>query len=79
MKTVELFKEFWPSLEHIKINWALIEEAADIAVRYKLRAYDSVQLASARLLHAATKTKFFSSDKHLNAAASKEGMDCIAL
>ncbi len=73
--SIRSFKEFWPGLEHVKMNWDLIDEAADIAEKHRLRAYDSIQLAAASWIsHAGSDVRFFSWDKTLNLAAKAEGL-----
>jgi len=62
----------WPTILALDVTPALCREAADLAERYRLRAYDSVHLAAfaelARSAGAQT-TRFSSFDQFLNRAA----------
>lgn len=57
------------------VNELVLEEAAALAARHGLRAYDSVQLATAGAAHAAgvELTAFLCFDGDLAAAAAREG------
>jgi predicted nucleic acid-binding protein len=64
-------KQEWPIYNHVAVDAAMTSSAGDLAWRFGLRAYDSVQLASAYLVHLqlGTSMVFCCFDKQLNAAA----------
>ncbi len=57
----------------IEIDQALIEKAGELAIQYPLRAYDSVQLASALFLQY-SQLVFVSADERLLNIAQTEGL-----
>jgi len=63
----------------IKASEALIQEAASLAERHRLRGYDAIHLASAILLknRLAEPVVFSSWDVALEAAARREGLGQI--
>lgn len=70
------FGQIWPRYQRAGIDAQLCANAADLAWRHDLRAYDSVQLASALRAHASTGgyLRFCSFDKALLRAAQAEGV-----
>jgi predicted nucleic acid-binding protein len=66
------FDAEWPALVHVGVTPELCAQAADLAERYSLRAYDSVHLAAfadvARRAGVAH-VRFSSADRALNRAA----------
>lgn len=65
----------WPRYLKIDVTEPLLREAALVAERYRLRAYDAVHLASARILrdrHGEAVT-FGSWDLELDEAAARDG------
>lgn len=74
----ELNKD-WPRYQRMGTDAALFTEAGTLALRLDLRAYDSVQLASAWRAFGATgaSLQFCSFDRCLNAAAQALGLPVI--
>lgn len=66
----------WPIYTRTAIDATLLSEAGALALQFGLRAYDSVQLASAQKAHTslAANMAFLCFDKQLNAAAKKLGI-----
>lgn len=66
----------WPSYQRLGTDAALFAEAGELALRHDLRAYDSVQLASARRAFGTTGAAlvFCCFDRQLNAAATAIGL-----
>jgi predicted nucleic acid-binding protein len=66
----------WPIYVRTGIDVALLSLAGELALRFGLRAYDSVQLAGARQAHVqiGDAMAFCCFDKQLNAAAEALGM-----
>jgi predicted nucleic acid-binding protein len=65
----------WASYWTVELTRSVLGRAAVLARRHSLRAYDSVQLASAlELLGDDSKVEFLSFDVRLNAAARREGL-----
>ncbi len=71
------FRESWATYAIVEINQALVELAGDLADAFALRAYDSVQLASARSLkqHASDDVIFACFDRRLQKAAAMMGIE----
>lgn len=71
-KAVEQLHTQWPRYSRLAVDEDLMIEAGELALRFSLRAYDSVQLASAQRVHRqlGRKLVFCSFDKQLNAAAA---------
>jgi predicted nucleic acid-binding protein len=70
------FEADWPRYLKIEVSMSLCREAATLAERYRLRAYDSVHLASfAEVARRAgvRSTRFSSFDNDLNRAARSLG------
>ena len=62
----------WPTYERPPITENLIRLACDLAKRYALRGYDSIQLASAFVCHGQQRDlRFLSFDDDLNEAAKQ--------
>ena len=80
-KAVKRFeREFQNRYILVDVSSQIIQSAMDLAKNHTLRGYDAVQLASAlqanalRLSVGGSSLTFVSADKHLNAAASAEGL-----
>jgi predicted nucleic acid-binding protein len=69
---LQRLKKEWGSFGQIAVDEDLMIEAGELALRFGLRAYDSVQLASAQRVHRqlGRKLVFCCFDKQLNAAAA---------
>jgi predicted nucleic acid-binding protein len=67
--------EDWERYLRIEASEALLRAAASVADRYRLRAYDAVHLASARMLRdqGGGPISFASWDHELDAAAARDG------
>lgn len=65
-------REQWPRYYRLGIDGNLVATAGELALRFGLRAYDSVQLASAQRAHEqlGTNLTFCCLSQQLNAAAS---------
>ena len=66
----------WAMYVHLGVDVALLSLAGELALRFGLRAYDSVQLASAQQAHVqmGDAMAFCCFDKQLNVAADTLGM-----
>lgn len=73
------FRNDWPDFAIVEVTQSLVELAGEYADTFALRGYDSVQLASAQLLHAGTKEAFCFAcfDTRLQKAASVLGMQTL--
>lgn len=69
----------WPMYVRTGLDVALFSSAGELALRFGLRAYDSVQLASAQQARAqlGDTMGFCCFDKQLNAAAKALGMSLL--
>ena len=70
----------WDQYHRLAIDTPLIEEAGGLALRFGLRAYDSVQLASAQRVHRqlGNLLVFCCFDNQLNMAASALAIPILA-
>ncbi len=70
-------RQEWDNFTRIAVDAAVITEAAALALRFGLRAYDSLQLASAYRAHQqlGTTMRFVCFDKQLVSAAHALGLD----
>ena len=66
----------WPMFTRMAIDMSILHEAAELALRFGLRAYDSVQLASASrgFQQIGNSFAFCCFDKQLNKAAGDMGL-----
>ena len=73
--------EEWGRYTHIAVDNTIIANAGELAQTFGLRAYDSLQLASAKRVYsqAGPTLVFCCFDKQLNAAASTLGIQTIHL
>ena len=71
----------WPRYHQLAIDAALASEAGQLALRFGLRAYDSVQLASAHRAHQqlGANLAFCCFDKQLNIAANGLGIHVLTV
>lgn len=69
----------WPRYSKLAVDEALLTEAGYLALEFGLRAYDSVQLASAQRIHKqlGQNLLFCCFDKPLNAAATTLGIQVL--
>lgn len=69
----------WPDFAIVEVTQPLVDLAGEYADTFALRGYDSVQLASAQLLHVDTNEAFCfaCSDTRLQKAASVLGMQTL--
>ena len=74
-------RQEWNSFGQIAVDSTLMIHAGDLALRFGLRAYDSVQLASAQRAHQqlSSKLTFCCFDKQLNTAAQALGMALLPI
>ena len=70
----------WPRYSRLGIDEDLMMEAGKLALRFGLRAYDSVQLASAQRAHKqlGINLTFCCYDKQLNTAAAALAMSILS-
>ena len=70
----------WDNFTRTEVDAPLTTDAGQLAIRFGLRAYDSIQLASAHRAHQqiGASLMFLCFDKQLNAAASHLGMQVLA-
>lgn len=76
---LERLNKEWSSFGKISVDSALMFEAGDLALRFGLRAYDSVQLASAQRVHKqlGSNLLFCCFDRQLNSAATALGIEVM--
>jgi uncharacterized protein len=74
------FELHWAGFFKMPVDAPLVKEAAELAERFGLRAYDSIHLATAERLHHETRApiRFACFDSALNAAASRLGLKTTA-
>lgn len=77
---LERLNNEWSSFGKIDVDAALVTDAGELAVRFGLRAYDSVQLASAQRVHRqlGNNLVFCCFDKQLNTAAAALGIPVMS-
>lgn len=70
-------RDAWQSFAVIEVGQSLVEAAGELADAFALRAYDSVQLASARVMKEGTSDDFVFAcfDRRLQKAAAMLSMD----
>lgn len=70
------FQSDWANTLVVQVDESLVLSAAQMAVTYGLRGYDSVHLAAASLFHQHSDTPLYFAcfDKRLNAAAKSLGL-----
>ena len=71
----------WPGYTQLALDTVLISTAGELALTFGLRAYDSLQLASAQRAHrqAANALAFACFDRQLNAAAVALGINTLTV
>jgi len=76
---MQRLRDEWPGYTHLAIDDLLIRTAGELALNFGLRAYDSLQLASAQRAHSPTGNTltFACFDKQLNAAAVALGINTL--
>ena len=76
---LERLNKEWSSFGKIAVDAALVTEAGELALRFGLRAYDSVQLASVQRMHRqlGSNLVFCCFDKQLNTAAGALGIAVV--
>ncbi|MFZ2124001.1 MAG: type II toxin-antitoxin system VapC family toxin [Rhodoferax sp.] len=76
---MERLKVEWPGYVRLALDNSLIITAGELALTFGLRAYDSLQLASAQRAHsqAGSTLAFACFDKQLNAAAKALGIHTL--
>lgn len=74
---LQQFGLIWSRVAVLDIDEGLVERAAGLAERHVLRAYDSVQLASALSVSEAEAVTFACWDDDLRAAAAHEGLGVL--
>ncbi len=81
VKALDELRKEWPRFAKLAVNAELIDIAGQLAPRFGLRAYDSVQLASAQRVHqqAGDAMLFCCFDRALNAAAVGLGMPILGV
>jgi len=69
----------WPGYTQFGLDNLLVSSAGELALNFGLRAYDSIQLASAQRAHSQTgkALAFACFDKQLNAAAVALGINTL--
>lgn len=75
-RTLSEVRDEWNRYQKLGIDQALIVQAGNFAQQFGLRAYDSVQLATARAIHQqlGSSMAMCCFDQQLNAAAGKLGI-----
>lgn len=77
---LERLQTEWPRYSRLAVDEDLIIDAGELALRFGLRAYDSVQLASAQRVHRqlGNNLVFCCFDKQLNTAAAALGIPVMS-
>lgn len=70
-------ENLWGELAIVPVDDRVITDAAVLAERHTLRAYDAVHLSSALRVHAVREVAFACWDKGLRKAAASEGLALI--
>jgi uncharacterized protein len=80
-RVVEGFETDWVRYIQIDVNESLIKQAALLAEKHRLRAYDAIHLASARVARdsGGDPVLFASRDDELENAARREKFELLAL
>lgn len=75
-QALQELRQQWASFNQLAVDTSLITAAGEMAQAFNLRAYDSLQLASAQRVHGqgGATVSFCCFDKQLNAAAAALGM-----
>jgi len=73
-RALETLDGLWSDMGRVRVNNALIRNAADLALRHSLRGYDAVQLASAMSTANRGPTTLATWDRDLSRAARAEGL-----
>jgi predicted nucleic acid-binding protein len=68
------FSSFWSHVATVDVDDAVIEEAARLAERHVIRAYDAVHLSSAVQVGRAETVTFACFDEELRKAAARESL-----
>jgi predicted nucleic acid-binding protein len=66
------FERLWADMAVVDLGAGLVDEAAALARKHALRAYDAVHLASAAALRDAVPVEFACFDRDLRVAAGRE-------
>ena len=76
---LEQLRAEWPRYSKLAVDEELMIDAGELSLRFGLRAYDSVQLASVQHVHRqlASNLGFCCFDKQLNAAARALGIQVM--
>lgn len=72
---VKSFRSLWSRTGSVEPDQSVIEDAASLCTKHLLRAYDAIQLASARVVSKKEPVLFASWDRTLLAAALAEGLE----
>ena len=76
---LQRFKNEWGGFTSVQIDLDLVQQAGELALRFGLRAYDSIQLASVQRVHRqlGSNLGFCCFDKQLNEAAQALGLQVM--
>jgi predicted nucleic acid-binding protein len=77
-RTADAVEQEWPAFSVVEVDQRLVEDAAELAVKYELRTTDALHLAAATLL-AADDLVFATWDPRLHAAAREGGFELLPL
>ncbi len=75
---ISALSRFWVGLYKVNVSWALLVEAADLALKYRLKAYDSIQLAAVSRAAASSDLSLLCWNEEILRAAKDEGIVCFA-
>jgi predicted nucleic acid-binding protein len=75
-RTANAFEQEWPSFSVVEVDQRLVEDAAELAVKYELRTPDALHLAAATLL-AAYDLVLATWDQRLHSAARASGLELL--
>jgi predicted nucleic acid-binding protein len=77
-RTAEAVEQEWPAFSVVEVDQRLVEDAAELAVKYELRTTDALHLAAATLL-AADDLVLATWDPRLHSAARESGFELLPL
>lgn len=79
IQALQELRDEWDRYSKLAVDQTLISTAGELALTFGLRAYDSLQLASAQRAHsqAGNTLAFVCFDKQLNAAATALGINTL--
>ena len=75
-RTANAVEQEWPAFSVVEVDQRLVEDAAELAVKYELRTADALHLAAATLL-GADDLVLATWDRQLHTAARTSGLEVL--